>query len=189
MWRSSIRTTCGWLVLVDTSDPTRHDGVFPVARAAWLDGVLRAAPDRPTLVAMHHPPFATGIWWMDALGIETRDRARLEEVLRAHPHVRQVISGHVHRAISRGWGSTVLTVCPSTAHQVGLSLGRDAPALLSLEPPALQLHQWTGDGFVTNTRPLDLPGCVDISAQLPDWEATKERFARGGPFPKADPLF
>jgi 3',5'-cyclic-AMP phosphodiesterase len=177
------------LVLVDTTDPKRHDGVFPEVRAAWLDRVLSAAPDRPTLVAMHHPPFATGIWWMDVLGIEATDRARFETVVRRHPQVHQVISGHIHRAISRSWDSTVLTVCPSTAHQVALSLGRGAPALMSLEPPSFQLHQWTGDGFVTNTRPLDVPGVYDISARLPDWEATKERFAHGGPFPKDEPLF
>ena len=156
------------IVLVDTTDPTRRDGVFPAARAEWLDGVLGAAPDRPTLVAMHHPPFVTGIRWMDATGIEPVDRARFEHVVRAHRHVRQVVSGHVHRSISSSWGSTTLTVCPSTAYQVALSLGHDAPALLSLEAPSLQLHQWTGDGFVTNTRPLDFPGVFDLSGQFTD---------------------
>ena len=177
------------LVLVDTTDPTRHDGVFPQARADWLDRVLRERPDGPTLIAMHHPPFATGIWWMDALGIETTDRARFEAVVRAHPQVVQVVAGHIHRAISRTWGATMLTVCPSTAHQVGLSLGRDSPAVMTLEPPSLQLHLFTGDGFVTNTRPLDVPGVYDISARIDDWEAAKKRFDRGGPFPKSESVF
>lgn len=177
------------LVLVDTTDASRHDGVFPPARADWLDRVLRRQPDRPTLVAMHHPPFATGIWWMDAMGIEGTDRARFEAVVRDHPQVVQVVAGHIHRSISRSWGATMLTVCPSTAHQVGLSLGRDAPAMMTLEPPSLQLHLFTGDGFVTNTRPLDIPGVFDISARVGDWEAVKDRFARGGPFPKTESMF
>ncbi len=177
------------LVLVDTTDASRHDGVFPEARAEWLDRVLRAEPERPTLIAMHHPPFETGIWWMDALGIEAVDRARFESVVRAHPQVVHVVAGHVHRAISRTWGSTMLTVCPSTAHQVGLSLGRSGAALMTLEPPSLQLHQFIGAGFVTNTRPLDVPGIVDIGARVGDWEAAKDRLARGGPFPKNESMF
>ena len=30
-------------------------------RLRWIDRALAAAPGRPTLVLMHHPPFATGI--------------------------------------------------------------------------------------------------------------------------------
>lgn len=176
------------LVLVDTTDPTRHDGVFPEARAAWLDRVLQA-DTRPTLVAMHHPPFATGIWWMDVMGIERGGRTRFESVVRKHPHVRQIVSGHVHRSIARTWGVTMLTVCPSTAHQVGLSLGDDAAPTLTLEAPSFQLHRWSDDGFVTNTTPIELPGVFDLRSQVSDWEATKERLTRGGPFPKDEPLF
>ncbi len=29
-------------------------------RLAWLDAKLALAPDRPTLIFMHHPPFRTG---------------------------------------------------------------------------------------------------------------------------------
>lgn len=177
------------LVLVDTTDPARQDASFPAERAAWLARTLAAAPERPTLVATHHPPFRTGIWWMDQMGFDPEDQARFEAVIRAHPHVVQVVSGHVHRAISRTWGPTMLTVCPSTAHQVGLSLGPEADAQLTREAPSLQLHQWTGDGFVTHTRAIDPPGEVNISRRVADWPSAKARLARGGPFPKDEWFF
>ena len=177
------------LVFVDTTDPNRQDAVFPADRAAWLEAALAAAPDRPTLVATHHPPFTTGIWWMDQMGFGSDDQARFERIIRAHPQVVQVVSGHVHRSIARTWGTTLLTVCPSTAHQVGLSIGPDADALLTREPPSLQLHLWTGDGFVTHTRPLDLPGEVNITRRVADWPTAHARFARGGPFPKDEWFF
>lgn len=173
------------LVLVDTTDPTRHDGVFPAARAEWLDRVLTAAPERPTLIAMHHPAFLTGIWWMDAITMNGDDRARFAEVIRRHPQVRQVAAGHIHRSITSSLGSTVLTVCPSTVHQVGLGLGPDAAAVLTYESPALQLHRWTGEHFVTHTRPLDVPLALDLQTVVPDWATVTERLAQGGPFPKS----
>ena len=37
-------------------------------RLAWLEQQLAAAPATPTLVAMHHPPFTTGIGHMDDIG-------------------------------------------------------------------------------------------------------------------------
>jgi Icc protein len=177
------------IVLVDTTDPTRHDGVFPDARAEWLERALTAAPERPTFVAMHHPAFRTGIWWMDAITMADDDRARFEAVIRRHPQVRHVAAGHVHRAVSSSWGSTMLTICPSTVHQVGLGLGPDAPATLTGEAPALQLHHWTGSSFVTNTRPLDVPLALDLTHAVPDWARVRARIEQGGPFLKRDDLF
>jgi len=37
-------------------------GELDAVRLGWLDEQLAAALDAPTLVFMHHPPFATGIW-------------------------------------------------------------------------------------------------------------------------------
>jgi Icc protein len=177
------------LVLVDTTDPVRHDGVVPPERAEWLDRVLAAQPDRPTLVAMHHPAFRSGIWWMDAITMADDDRARFEAVILRHPQVRQVIAGHLHRPVSSAMGSTVLTVCPSTVHQIGLALGADAAPVLTTEPPSLQLHQWTGRAFVTHTRPLDVAQAVDLRRINDDWARVVERLAQGGPFLKADMPF
>ena len=36
---------------------------------AWLEGVLAASPDQPTLIAMHHPPLLTGVPAWDAIGL------------------------------------------------------------------------------------------------------------------------
>lgn len=162
------------IVLVDTTDRSRHDGCFPADRERWLRRVLSDSTDRPTLVAMHHPPFATGIAWMDRMGIVEPDRARFEAVIRDHSQVKLVVFGHVHRAISTTWGPTMLTICPSTAHQVGLSLGEGAPALVTKESPSLQIHHWTGTGFVTNTRPLEVPVLADISQLVSDWTGAKQ---------------
>ena len=71
------------LVGLDTSEPDRHDGTLDAAQLAWLDRTLTAAPDRPTLIFLHHPPFRTGLWLFDA--IRLTDAAQLREVIGRHP--------------------------------------------------------------------------------------------------------
>ena len=57
------------LIGLDTSVPGRHHGEVCAERLRWLEGTLSARPDAPTLIFMHHPPFRTGIRWMDAAGL------------------------------------------------------------------------------------------------------------------------
>src|SRR5215207_9222232 len=46
------------LVALDTLIPGKGGGELCGERLAWLDKTLAAAPARPTVVVMHHPPFA-----------------------------------------------------------------------------------------------------------------------------------
>lgn len=136
------------LVALDTVIPGQGGGELCAARLAWLDRTL-AASDRPTVVALHHPPFATGIGHMDRISLA--NAAGLEQVLRRHPHVERVIAGHLHRPIACRFGGTVASVCPSPAHQVALDLSTEAPDHFVMEPPAFQLHVQTDSGLVTHT--------------------------------------
>lgn len=38
---------------------------FPVRLVA----VDSTTPDQPTIIFLHHPPFETGVWWMDCIGL------------------------------------------------------------------------------------------------------------------------
>lgn len=155
------------LVGLDTTVPDTHDGVFPEDRAAWLDTTLAAGADRPTLLFMHHPPFRTGIRWMDEIGLGDADRFR--EVLAGHPQVGQVVCGHIHRPIQTVVGSTLVSVCPSTAHQVGLDLVPVGSPYVTDEPPGFQVHYFDGQRFVTHTSPLPWQGReLDLSTLLAD---------------------
>ena len=68
------------ILVLDTLEVGRHGGGFCEVRAAWLRARLDEAPDRPTLIVLHHPPIATGISWMtenpDADWIATAARRR-----------------------------------------------------------------------------------------------------------------
>lgn len=127
------------LVALDTVVAGQSHGSVCEARLAWLDATLAAAPEVPTLVAMHHPPFDTGIGHMDAIGL-LAGREGLAQVLRRHAQVERVICGHLHRTIVRRFGGTVAMTVPSTAHQIHLDLRPDGIPGFIHEPPGYAVH-------------------------------------------------
>jgi 3',5'-cyclic-AMP phosphodiesterase len=138
------------LIGLDSLVPGEVAGWICAQRRDWLARQLAAAPERPTLIFVHHPPFATGIAHMDALPLREADA--FARVVSAHRNVVRVISGHVHRAMSAMWGGTLCTTCPSTAHQFALDLVPEKIVRWAAEPPGFQLHRYAaGIGLVTHT--------------------------------------
>lgn len=147
------------LVALDSLVPRQGGGALCAERLAWLDRTLAARPDAPTVVALHHPPFTTGIGHMDKVALDGASVAALGEVVARHPQVERVIAGHLHRPITARFAGTVASTCPSPAHQVALDLAADAKDDFILEPPAYQLHWWSGRQLVTHTAYVgDFPG-------------------------------
>jgi Icc protein len=171
------------VVAVDTTRAGYHEGMLDADRLQWLDATLGAAPGVPTLVMMHHPPFDTGIWWMDRSHI--RGVEELERLVRRHPQVRRVIAGHIHRPIQIAWGETVVSVSPSTAHQVALELTPEAAPVLTAEPPMLTLMDWSGDACISHITGFDadVPR-LDITAEYGDWSAAARYLRHDPPLPK-----
>jgi 3',5'-cyclic AMP phosphodiesterase CpdA len=141
------------LVALDTTLPGGDGGALEAGRLAWLDAALSAAPDRPTLVAMHHPPIATGLPAFDAIGLPEADRRGLAGVVRRHPHVCGLVAGHVHRTIVGELGGRAVLVAPSTYAQAGLDLG-SARIEFGDDPPGLAVHVLAGGGLVSHVQPI-----------------------------------
>ena len=137
------------IVALDSTIPRQSGGQLTTAQLEWLDQTLRAEPTKPTLVALHHPPFWTGIGHMDKIPLA--DPAALEAVIARHPQVERVVAGHLHRSIVKRFGGTVASSSPSPAHQVALDLDDEAASRFVMEPPAFQLHLWReGVGLVSH---------------------------------------
>jgi 3',5'-cyclic AMP phosphodiesterase CpdA len=131
------------LVALDTLVPGQSGGRLCAERLAWLEARLAEAPQRPTLIFMHHPPFATGIAAMDGMGLDGIEA--LAAVVRRHPQVERITCGHLHRAIVRRFAGTVACTCPATAHQIALDLPPARRLATVMEPPACLLHLWLGE--------------------------------------------
>jgi 3',5'-cyclic-AMP phosphodiesterase len=153
------------VVLVDSSV-----GEFVDDDAAWLDQELAEHPDHPTAIAIHHPPFETGIWWMDCVGLVGAER--FERVVRRHPHVRHVMSGHIHRPIVTAWAGCLLTVCPSTSVAVAGDLDPAHDPAETAEPPMIALHAYLADTVVSHVVTVGAAGTrTSISAASPEFVA------------------
>jgi Icc protein len=138
------------IVALDTVVPGEPGGRLCDERLEWLERTLASAPRKPTLIAMHHPPFRTWIGHMDAMGLERPER--LAEVIARHPQVERIVCGHLHRPIETCFAGVPASTCSSPSHQIALDLDPEAPARLVLEPPAYRLHLWSpGPGVVTHT--------------------------------------
>ena len=172
------------LVALDSTLPDAHNGAVCTERLAWLRSRLEEAPERPTLLFMHHPPFRTGIWWMDGIGI-VEGVAELRDLLDAHPQVQRIACGHLHRAIQANLGRTPVSVCPSTSYQVCLDMRPDSHPKFIAEPPALQLHTWTGEMLVSHTAYVDFPAePIDLRPLMGNWDERRERIRNGLPIRK-----
>jgi Icc protein len=150
------------LIAVDTLIPGQSGGCVDAERLRWLDAQLSAAPSKPTMIFMHHPPFKTAIQFMDSIGLEGADA--MAEVVRRHPQVERVVCGHLHRSIQSRWAGTVATTAPATAHQVDLDIREEVGLAISMEPPGYALHLWRPDiGLVSHVLHVgDFPSYVVV---------------------------
>jgi Icc protein len=93
----SISTPEGLVICLDTQKPGSDAGEFCPKRARWLGETLTNANGAPAYVFMHHPPLNLGLPMQDSEKMENGE-AFLETV-KAHPNVKYLFIGHVHRPI------------------------------------------------------------------------------------------
>jgi 3',5'-cyclic AMP phosphodiesterase CpdA len=147
---------------------------FGQRRLHWLEEQL-AASDRPTLIAIHHPPFKTGIGFIDMVG-QGWYRG-LGEVIRRSPQVLKIICGHGHIDLLGRLGSVPVQMVGSIAHQLIAGRVCDvAPAFDNVRVPPM-LHHWLDGDIVSGYYPwpdgVDAER-IDKSSNM-DWEHLKDR--------------
>jgi Icc protein len=149
---------CGSLRLVacDTTLPDDDAGALGPERRAWLEATLAEEPATPTLLAMHHPPLLTGMPAMDQVALAAEDRQALGELTGAHPQVRTVIAGHVHRAVVGRVGPCPVFACPSVHLALALDLrpAEEPRVAIVDEPPAFAIHVLVEGEVASHVQPI-----------------------------------
>lgn len=107
------------VIVLDSSEPGRVDGVLEMAQLDWLKARLAEAMDRPVIVILHHNA--------NALHIESDNIAILEpmafiKALKTHPDIRQVIAGHVHLTSTATWHGLPFTTLAGGHYSVSFNV-------------------------------------------------------------------
>lgn len=138
------------IVAVDQIVPGETHGLLTAEHAAWLDRTLAAVPDKPTIVALHHPPFLTHDLLFDNIGLLDADL--FAGVIARHRQVARIICGHHHRVVIGQVAHAPVIVAPSTSWTYGLATHASQPiAPKTAEEPGWMLHAWTeGGGFASH---------------------------------------
>lgn len=154
------------ILVLDTLEEGRHGGNFCEARAGWLRERLAEAPERPTLIVLHHPPIESGHSWMTE-DPEAEWVRRLEAIVAAQSNIVAVVAGHLHRPVVTRWAGTILAVCPSTAPQVALDFqpidpeAPDGRPMIVADSPWFAIHHWDGRRLASH---FDTAGAHDVLA-------------------------
>jgi 3',5'-cyclic AMP phosphodiesterase CpdA len=166
------------LLALDTTVRGHAHGAVGSAQLAWLDATLERLAAKPVLIAMHHPPFETGIWWMDAMGLE--GAGELAAVLGRHANAQRVICGHIHRSITATVGGAIVSVAPSTGQQVRLDLD-GASSGMTDEQSQLALHLWTRGGWVSHEVAFRPDRDVEMGPRWPGFDEVAAALHASGP--------
>lgn len=137
------------LIALDSTIPGQSGGEICATRAAWLEDQLARAPDKPSLIFMHHPPVKCGVIETDIDGFI--GASRLGEVVEKYDHIQAIVCGHIHTPAHTRWRGTVVSTAPSMGMQLvhDFNLQRDE---FVLDSPAYQLHYWTAQkNLITHT--------------------------------------
>jgi len=144
------------LIGFDTRRPGFAGGAATPDGLAWLARTLADAPKQATVLFMHHPPFHTGIVYMDAHGFV--GLSELQTLIACNPQVRLILSGHVHRDVVSTSGGVVARTSRSTARQLVPELFERRPFWIRIEQPGLGLHIWDERTGLFTSRNVNVPG-------------------------------
>ncbi|MFP6755595.1 MAG: phosphodiesterase [Alphaproteobacteria bacterium] len=151
------------LIALDTVHPGRVGGLLCEDRLEWLEHKLSINTDKPTIILMHHPPFKTGIEYMDRTGLA--NASSFADIVSKNNQIRLILCGHVHRPIQTNWSGAAVMTAPATAHQISLELRSDEQASRIMEPPAIYLHLWGPGGLISHISYIgDYRACSPFSA-------------------------
>lgn len=145
------------ILALDSMIPGQGGGELCAARLDWLKARLDEDSARPTIVALHHPPFPSGLDGFSKIGLGNSDL--LATLLADYPNVQRVIAGHNHRSITGMCGPVPAVVAPSASYPFAFDTRVGAPLAISFEAPGLAFHLWREDlGMLSHSMAIaDIP--------------------------------
>lgn len=131
------------LVVFDSIVPGHDHGAFDAERLRWLDQELGRHRERPAILAMHHPPLATGVPEWDGINVSVSEREALGAVVARHPQLLAIVGGHLHRIAASALAGCSVLAAPSTYLQLlpnYTPVDFEGEDVIWADPPGFALH-------------------------------------------------
>ena len=122
------------LLALDTLVTGKVHGALDQSQLDWLGEHLATRSRAPTLIAMHHPPFPSGMTKLDAMAL-TDGRDALGALVAAYDAPLYILAGHIHRPFQAIWNGAFCQVGGGPSFQHALDLRPDAPEPGSIREP------------------------------------------------------
>jgi 3',5'-cyclic-AMP phosphodiesterase len=132
------------LIGLDTLVEGQGSGTLSAESLTFLQSALSNAGDVPVLLALHHPPFACGIGFMDDIGLTNRQALR--DVLTTHAGPLRIVCGHIHNMIISDVAGHIAISAPSPASTFAYDCSPSAPIGFMTQEDGCLLHRWNA-GF------------------------------------------
>lgn len=132
---------------LDTLVEGHGHGELSLETLEFLEQQLDVVQQQPLIVAMHHPPFETGIAFMDAIGLKNTD-AFVKLLQRAQCQEIRILCGHIHSMTVASIAGHVVVSSPSPCSGFELDVRHDASVGFYDCEDGCLLHRWS-NGFQT----------------------------------------
>jgi Icc protein len=149
------------VILLDSTIPGSEGAHLGPEALRSLDARLRAAPDNPALVCLHHQPIAMGSRWLDTMAVDNPEE--FFAIIDRYPQVRGILWGHVHQELDRMYKGIKMMSSPSTCIQF-LPMSDDFA--IDPIPPGYRWLELHPDGRIASgvRRIEEIPGRIDMAS-------------------------
>lgn len=146
---------------LDTLVEGQGAGALSGTTLAFLRDALTRAAGSPVLLALHHPPFQSGIGFMDDIGLTNSTEFR--DAVADYQGELRIVCGHIHCMMVSGVAGQTAISCPSPCSTFAFDRRSDAPVgFMALEDGCL-LHRWNGGFQSVRIGPVAGPGPFPFS--------------------------
>ena len=128
------------LIGLDTLVEGHGHGTLSPETLAFLGDALARADGSAVLLALHHPPFASGINFMDAIGLTNAQQLR--DAVAGYKGELRMVCGHIHSMMVHNVGGHTAISAPSPCSTFAFDHRTDAPVGYLIQDDGCVLHRW-----------------------------------------------
>ncbi len=129
------------IILLNSQKPGAVAGYLDPTQLRFIQHCLDMFPEHYALIVLHHHPLPIGCAWLDKIGLTNAEE--LWSILAHYPHVKAILSGHVHQQQESEKNGIRYLSTPSTCIQFKT---HSQPFALEKIPPGYRWIELYPDG-------------------------------------------